>query len=137
MQAIKIIFFLGILDLSDIIGFMIDTIKKHSDFVAHRESPYFNAGPFVAKAAKTLFPGDNRYGIIATKKTLKFAVKRNRAKRLIRAWLQQNQDLLIPELDYIFIVRRDILDTDFELGSKLMGKYIKKLNKIVMDEKDN
>jgi ribonuclease P protein component len=89
---------------------MRSTIKKHIDFIMPENCPTFRTSLFIAKANRTKFPGDSRFGLIATKKTFRFAVQRNRAKRLLRAWLRENESLLNSDLDYIFIARTSILD---------------------------
>ncbi len=112
-----------------IIFVMRNIFKKHSNFAAHRESDFVKTKFFIAKAGKTLFPNDARYGFIVTKKSMKRAVQRNRAKRLLRVWLRLNEEFLLPELDYIFIARREILDASFTDAVNQMKDAIEKLNK--------
>jgi ribonuclease P protein component len=106
---------------------MRDTIKQHKHFFAGENDPVFKCPFFIARARPTFWPSDARYGIMATKKTLKFAHDRNRAKRLLRTWIRVCESRLNPELDYIFIVRRDILDAKLPEGVGLMKLAIKKL----------
>lgn len=84
---------------------------------------------FIAKCDKTKFSGDARYGLIATKKTFKLAVRRNRVKRLLRVWIAKNEDLLNPNFDYIFIARRNILNASLENGSNIMQNALQDLSK--------
>jgi ribonuclease P protein component len=98
------------------ISIMRNTIKKHSDFIMDETCATFKTPLFIAKARKTIFPGDARFGLVAAKKTFKLAVHRNRAKRLLRAWLIENQNILNPELDYVFIARASILESSKENG---------------------
>ncbi|HNY25191.1 MAG TPA: ribonuclease P protein component [Alphaproteobacteria bacterium] len=91
---------------------MRDTIKKHSDFIMPENCPTARTPFFIAKAQKTKFPGDARYGLVATKKTFPLAVDRNRAKRLLRAWLVENSKMMNPDMDYVFIAKIGILKAD-------------------------
>ena len=72
---------------------------------------------------------DARYGLIVTKKTFKHAVDRNRAKRLIRDWIAFNEHMMRPEWDYVFIIRRAILDADRTSGRVAMKKALNYLRK--------
>ncbi|MDR1361083.1 MAG: ribonuclease P protein component [Rickettsiales bacterium] len=106
---------------------MRNTIKKHSDFIMAEDDPVFRCPWFIARARKTKFSGDARFGLTATKRTFKHAVDRNRAKRLLRAWLRANEARLNPELDYVFIARAPILETDLKTGKNVMKTALKKL----------
>ena len=72
---------------------------------------------------------DSRYGIIASKRTFKFAVQRNRAKRLLRDWIAFNEDLMLPDMDYIFIARANILNCSRESGRAKMANALKRISK--------
>jgi ribonuclease P protein component len=89
---------------------MRQTIKKHSDFLFPRDAASYRSPYFTMRARPTKWDRDARFGIVAAKKVLKLAIARNRAKRLIRAWLNECADELNPNLDYVFIVRADILN---------------------------
>ncbi|MCL1892049.1 MAG: ribonuclease P protein component [Alphaproteobacteria bacterium] len=106
---------------------MRQTVKNHKDFMPGDSDPVFKCPLFIARSCSTRFPGDARYGLIATKKTLKHAVDRNRAKRLLRVWIRENESHMSPDMDYFFIVRRDILDASKPEGVAMMKKAIKKL----------
>ena len=82
---------------------------------------------FIARAHATRFPGDARYGLVATKKTFRLATDRNRAKRLLRVWIRETEAALRPDYDYVFIARRPILDADLATGIATMAKALKKL----------
>ena len=60
------------------------------------------------------------YAIIANKKTFPTAVERNRAKRLIRAWM--NRCDRPDKSDVLFITRRKILETGLTGGVGQMAK---------------
>jgi len=102
-------------------------IKKHIDFAFAEEDPTFKCPAFIMRARLTKWPGNPKYGLIATKKTLKHAVDRNRGKRLLRVWLRENEKYMSEKLDYVFIVRRQILETTKPEGVDLMKRAIKKL----------
>lgn len=108
---------------------MRNTIKMHNDFITPRDGPSARCAYFLIKIKPAKFPDDPRYGIITTKKTLKYAVDRNRAKRLLRDWLRFNEKLMSPEFDYIFIVRNEILDASREDGRTAMAKALHYLQK--------
>lgn len=107
---------------------MRNTIQKHKDFLFDADAPTVLGKYFIAKVRPTIFPGDARYGLIVTKKTFKRAVKRNRAKRLLRVWIRLNSDLLHPDMDYIFIARHRILDAKYSAGMNAMASALTELN---------
>ena len=106
-----------------------DTIKNHSDFAAGTNDPTARCAYFLVRAKSTLFPNDARFGLIVTKKTFKHAVDRNRAKRLLRDWIEFNENMLRDDLDYIFIARRDILNATRQDGRVSMKKALHYLRK--------
>lgn len=106
------------------------TIRNHRDFLTVRETPTAHNDCFVVKAKTTKFENDARFGLVAAKKVFKLAVHRNRAKRLLRDWIAFNEDLMLPDMDYIFIARSQILDCCREDGRAQMAKALKKIAKI-------
>ncbi len=106
------------------------TIRNHRDFLTAREDPTVFADCFVAKAKSAKFTDDARFGLVATKKTFRLAVHRNRAKRLLRDWIAFNEDLMLPDMDYIFIARSPILNCNRQDGRAQMSKALKKIAKI-------
>ncbi len=111
------------------ISSMRSTIKKHIDFMMPENCATAKTSLFIIKARKTIFPNDARYGLVATKKTFRFAVQRNRAKRLLRAWLIESESFLKPDMDYIFIARTAILDASKESGVETIKNALKLLDK--------
>jgi ribonuclease P protein component len=101
-----------------------NTIKNHSDFIAGENDPTARCAYFLVRTKSAKYPNDARYGLIVTKKTFKHAVDRNRAKRLIRDWIEFNEDLMCDELDYIFIIRQAILDANRNSGREAMRKAL-------------
>lgn len=106
---------------------MRDAIKKHSDFITDMDVPIARSHFFLVKIVPTRFADGARYGIMATKKTFKFAFQRNRAKRLIRDWARFCEKYMMPEYDYIFIARTGILDATRDDGRQAMTKALKYL----------
>jgi ribonuclease P protein component len=82
---------------------------------------------FVVKAKAAKISGDARYGLIVSKRDFKLAVHRNRAKRLMRDWIAFNEDLMSPELDYVFIAYSQVLDCGREVGRKSMADALVKI----------
>jgi ribonuclease P protein component len=108
---------------------MRETIKKHKDFAMTEDEPKFVCMLFIARARLTKWSGNAKYGLIATKKTFRHAVDRNRAKRLLRAWIRSHAEKMSPNMDYVFIARRPILDASLPQGTDFVRKAIKKLKK--------
>jgi ribonuclease P protein component len=104
---------------------MRDTIKSHDDFHTADSDPSARSPYFFVRAKPARFPDNPRVGFMVTKRTFKLAVHRNRAKRLMRDWVQFNSILMVPEFDYIFTGRADILNTDRETGRAAMGRALK------------
>ncbi len=55
--------------------------------------------------------GPTRVGVIASRKSGN-AVKRNRAKRLVREVFRKNRDIMPAELDVVVIVSRSMADAE-------------------------
>lgn len=108
---------------------MRDTIKKYTDFLAPDDGPTAKSAFFVVRMIETKTPGAPRYGLKVTKRVFKFAVHRNRAKRLLRDWIRFNDKLLLPEYDYIFISRAAILGSSRDDGREAMRKALAYLKK--------
>lgn len=106
------------------------TIRNHKDFFVPKDGIHVAMDCFLVKAKPAKIPGDARYGLIVSKKTFKLAVHRNRAKRLIRNWIAENEGLMLPDLDYIFIVRNTLLDYDHKKGSRQIKRALSKISKI-------
>ena len=110
------------------------TIRNHKDFFVSPNSPKTITDFFIIKAKTAKIADDARYGIIATKRTFKFATQRNRAKRLIRDWIAYSEDLMTDTMDYIFILRDKILNAKREQGRAMMAIA---LNKILKAQEKN
>lgn len=106
-----------------------NTIKNHADFAMGENDPVAKSACFLVRVKPAKFPDDARYGMIVTKKTFKHAVERNRAKRVLRDWIASNEHLMRSEWDYVFIIRRAILETDRTSGCTAMKKALNYLSK--------
>lgn len=89
---------------------------------------------FLVRAKPAKFPDNARYGMIVTKKTFKHAVDRNRAKRMMRDWIAFNEKMMRPEWDYVFIIRRAIMNADRTSGRVAMKKALNFLRKQEINE---
>ena len=107
------------------------TIRNHKDFyIPHDSNLVASCDCFVLRAKPAKIPSDARYGILATKKVFRFAVQRNRAKRLVRDWLAFHENLMNNNLDYVFILRAPILNMDRKSGRKEMEYVLNKISEI-------
>lgn len=106
------------------------TILNHKDFLTTPDDLVVHMGCFVLKAKSAKYENDGRYGLVAAKRTFKLAVHRNRAKRLLRDWLAFNEELMLPDLDYIFIARINILNCNRETGRAQMYQALSKIAQI-------
>lgn len=116
--------------LSYTICIMRQIIKNHKDFVQTEKDLSVKTPLFILRARATLWPNDAKYGLVATKRTLKRAHDRNRAKRLLRVWLRACESELSPDMDYIIIVRTPILDASLTDGIATLKKAIEKTKTI-------
>ena len=108
---------------------MRDTIKNHKDFFMTDENPTARSAFFFVRMKPCVLSDNARYGLAATKKTFKFAIQRNRAKRLLRDWVRFNEKLLMPDMDYVFIARRPILTATRDEGRAAMARALTYLKK--------
>lgn len=108
---------------------MRDTIKKHTDFLMSETDPSARSAYFIVRAKKARFADNPRVGFTATKHTFRFAVQRNRAKRLMRDWVRFCSDLLAPEFDYVFIARPPILEASRDSGRDAMFKALQHITR--------
>jgi len=104
---------------------MKNTIKSHKNF-RFPENNWIVQGPFHFKWRPKLFEAAE-YGLVAAKKTFPGAVRRNRAKRLLRVWIMANK---IPRgFDVLFIARPSILETTREDGIRHVKTALKRMGK--------
>lgn len=104
---------------------MRNTIKNHKDFLMSDANPTARHAFFLIRAKPAKLQNDARFGIITTKKTLKLAVHRNLAKRKLRDWILANEKDMRQDWDYVFIVRRAIIDANREEGRDAMRRALR------------
>jgi ribonuclease P protein component len=105
------------------------TIRKHADFLTPKDGPNITFDNVVSVRIKNAkIQDDARYGIIASKRLFRFAVQRNRVKRLLRDWIFYNEDLMLPEFDYVFIAGAEILNTNRENGREYIKRALTKIS---------
>lgn len=109
---------------------MRNIIKKHEDFLMTENDQTARAAMFFIRAKPAKIPNDPRYGLMATKRTFRLAVDRNRAKRLLRDWIRYNEKLMVAQWDYVFIARRAILDASRTDGRVAMRKALRYLGRL-------
>lgn len=105
------------------------TLRNHNDFIVPRDCISARSDLFLLKTKHAKIPGDARYGIVVSKRIFNLAVKRNRAKRLLRDWIAYNEDLMNPDLDYIFIADEAILDANRDMGRAEIKSAFEKITK--------
>lgn len=110
------------------------TIKNHADFAVTPDDLSGLSSYFIARAKYARFPNDARYGLVVTKRTFKHAVDRNRAKRLLRDWIRFHKDMMLPNMDYIFVARAPILKATREEGRSAMRKALHWIQKTYKNE---
>jgi len=106
------------------------TIRSHADFLSPRNGFFVKNSCFSVKARPAKYQDSPRYGIVTSKRLFKLATARNRAKRLLRDWIAYNEDLMMPEFDYVFIADDEVLNCSRDMGRDLMEKAITKISKI-------
>jgi ribonuclease P protein component len=106
---------------------MKNTIKAHADF-NFEEAEFVRMPAFFMKSRPKKYDS-GQYGLVASKRTFPLAVRRTRAKRLLRAWIAKCG--LSPDLDFLFIARPKILETKLPDGVTQMKKALKKSGKDV------
>lgn len=106
------------------IHIMRNTIKRHEDFAMTPDDLSGLSTYFIVRAKPAKHQDDARYGLIVTKKTFKHAVDRNRAKRLLREWIRNYDDMMLAEFDYVFVARHKILGATYEQGLDAMRKAL-------------
>ena len=107
-------------------------IKKKEEFShVFRSGNYFNCNSFTINYAKKLKHTDKelpRYGIVTSKK-IGNAVQRNFAKRRVKALKNVFLNFGQKELDYIFVVKKKLLNEKFEILSYQMEDALNQIKK--------
>ena len=111
------------------IAIMRNTIKNHLDFKTDRECPYSANDLFSVHTKPAKFADDPRYGLVVSKRNFRFAVQRNRVKRLLRDWIRFADEYMCADLDYVFFARVPILDKEVtrEIGRDAMVRALESI----------
>ena len=103
------------------------TIRNHKDFTSSKDDIRMRSFCFFVKVKEPSVPGESRYGLIASKKIFKTAVARNLAKRKMRDWIAYNEEYMILDMDYIFVLNPEILKYPRDLGYRDTRKALKRI----------
>ncbi len=100
-----------------------EMVKKHSDFddIIHTGNLLKNNAYIIYNKVNDL--NYTRFGIAVGNK-IGDAHIRNRVKRQVREIVTSNKKLFKNNMDYIIIVKKSVLDMDFETMNKLMNSLI-------------
>ncbi len=109
-------------------------LKKSSDFQRVRKTGKAQAHPFFVLIYAPNSSSQTHIGVVASR-SLGNAVKRNRAKRRLRASIQLYLSNLTPGFDIILIARKPLLNAQFELLSKSLENALR-AHHLVMDKYD-
>lgn len=106
------------------------TLKKRTEFlkVAKSEQRFYGTHFLVQALPNSELSGIFRVGYVATRKTGN-AVKRNKAKRRLRALVDRFKDQFVPQCDYVFIARNSLWSTEFEMLQHDFCNVLKKIEK--------
>ena len=101
-------------------------IRKQKEF-----ENVFNKGRYVSEWFLTLKfvsndLGFSRFGFIISNKVSKKAVERNRAKRLLRESIRLFQNKIKPQIDFVFIAKKEIIGKDFAEVNDCVEKLLKR-----------
>ncbi|MGB9674408.1 MAG: ribonuclease P protein component [Anaerolineales bacterium] len=106
-------------------------LKKSRDFQRVRNSGKAYTHPFFVLIYAPNSSSQTRIGVAAGR-SIGNAVKRNRAKRRLRASIQPWIPQLAPGIDIVLIARKALLTASFSHLSQALEKALKS-NQIVMD----
>ena len=100
-----------------------EMVKKHSDFddIIHTGNLLKNNAYIIYNKVNDL--NYTRFGIAVGNK-IGDAHIRNRVKRQVREIITSNKKLFQNNKDYIIIVKKSVLEMDFETMNKLMNSLI-------------
>lgn len=100
-------------------------LTSSTDFKRVRRTGQSYAHPFLVLVAAPNDLGNTRFGFTAGR-AVGGAVQRNRAKRRMRAALQQLFDSIQPGWDIILIARPKILDAPWQQLVRSLGQLLKR-----------
>lgn len=103
---------------------MRNTIKRYTDFKIGQTDIIARHKYLTIRARQTYSPDDPKIGFLAVKKIFKFAIQRNRAKRLMRDWACYCQDMMRMDSDYVFFAKDGILSVSRDEGRDIVKKML-------------
>lgn len=106
------------------------TLKKRAEFLKVSKSGHrFHGSHFLVQTLpNNHLSGIFRIGYVATRKTGN-AVKRNKAKRRLRALVNKFKDQFPLQYDYVFIARSSLWAAEFEMLQNDFYNVLKKIEK--------
>ena len=111
----------------------LNKIKKNSDYaLVFKHGKYLNLESFTIQyynKTSTNLHKSTRFGIIASRKVGN-SIKRNLAKRRIRALIVSLQSLFQNGYDYILIAKKKVIDMKFDCLSLELSNGLKKIKLI-------
>ena len=98
-----------------------ERLKNNNDFKrVYEQGKKIVSSSFVLYLDRDSKRQYRRLGIIASKKNVGNAVKRNRCKRLVRELFRRNKDKFPPGSDVIVVIKRDMVGKQYaELEEEL------------------
>lgn len=85
-------------------------LKKPRDFDEAFSTGRGHAGRYVVLRYRCGEEAGRRVGVVASKRTFRRAVDRNRAKRLLREAFRMSRECVVPDVDLVLVARRRILE---------------------------
>lgn len=101
-------------------------LRKNSEYNDTFNEKCSFVGKFVVMLQRHSDDSSLRVGVIASKRTLRRAVDRNRAKRLMREAYRLNRHLFCGKLDVVLIARRPIAKTTLIMVEKDLLRLARK-----------
>ena len=105
---------------------LLQRLRRTSDFNDTFEQKRSFVGKFVVMLQRHSDDASLRVGVISSKRTLRRAVDRNRAKRLMREAYRLNRHLFYGKLDIVLIARRPIAKASLALVEKDLMRLARK-----------
>lgn len=107
-------------------------LVKSADFKRVRRNGKSYAHPFIVLIAHPNHTDQLRIAVVAGR-SVGSAVRRNRAKRLMRAVLQQRLKTIRPGWDIILIARQSMANADYETTDQAIDNLINRANLLLND----
>lgn len=106
-------------------------VRKTSDYKDAFEEKCSFVGKFIVMLQRHGDDSALRVGVIASKRTLRRAVDRNRAKRLMREAYRLNRYMFYGKLDVVLIARRPIAKASITMVEKDLIRLARKAGMLI------